>query len=198
MRNGDSLSGNSMPSMKPNSPVIRTGWVKVTRSRLEDGKNIPAHTYINAKGCRAELITELARVMCDVDVLVLPTNKKPAQVLGYELTPLGDTELSLTRPFKLMGNPALALCSGFTAGGLPLSIQNVDRPFEDDMVLGRGYALQKALHLRSRRPPRDYEECVIGDYAINVTEPPPICDYQAKARTATAHITVSKSGRCSC
>ncbi|MDP1702473.1 MAG: amidase family protein [Aestuariivirga sp.] len=79
--------------------------------------------------------------MRDVDVLVLPATKKPAQVLGYEHTPLGKLELSLTRPFNLTGNPSLAIYNGFAAPGLPLSIQPVGRHFEDDVVLRAGHAI---------------------------------------------------------
>ena len=124
----------------------------VTRSRLQDGKDVPAPVYINALRRRTELIGELAEVMRDVDVLVLPTAKKPAQVLGYEATPVGELELSLTRPFNLTGSPALALCNGFNAAGLPLSLQIIGRPFEDDVVLRAGHTLEQALGLRSRRP----------------------------------------------
>jgi aspartyl-tRNA(Asn)/glutamyl-tRNA(Gln) amidotransferase subunit A len=78
--------------------------------------------------------------------------KKPAQVLGFEFTELGEIEISLTRPFNLTGGPALALCNGFTADGLPLSIQIVGRHFEDGTVLRAGHALEQALSLRGRRP----------------------------------------------
>jgi aspartyl-tRNA(Asn)/glutamyl-tRNA(Gln) amidotransferase subunit A len=90
--------------------------------------------------------------MRDIDILVLPTNKVPAQVLGYEHTPLGEIEFSLTRPFNLTGGPSLALCNGFTASGLPTSIQIVGRHFEDATVLRTGHTLEAALGLRSRRP----------------------------------------------
>jgi aspartyl-tRNA(Asn)/glutamyl-tRNA(Gln) amidotransferase subunit A len=125
----------------------------VTRSRLEDGRNVLAHVYIHAMKRRTSLIDELAGVMRNIDLLVLPTTKKPAQVIGYEATPLGELELSLTRPFNLTGNPVLALCNGFSTSGLPLSIQVVGRHFADDMVLRTGHALETALDIRSMRPP---------------------------------------------
>ncbi len=124
----------------------------VSRSRLEDGKTVTAADYIQARQQQAALTAELGGIMRDVDVLVLPTNKKPAQVLGYEHTPVGQTELSLTRPFNLTGGPALTLCNGFSAGGLPTSIQIIGRHFEDDSVLKAGHALETALGLRARRP----------------------------------------------
>ena len=124
----------------------------VSRSRLQDGRDVMAADYIRAQRRQASLTAELGEIMRDVDVLVLPTNKKPAQVLGYEHAPLGQTELSLTRPFNLTGGPALTLCNGLTASGLPTSIQIYGRHFEDDTVLKVGHALETALGLRTRRP----------------------------------------------
>lgn len=124
----------------------------VSRSRLQDGRDVMAADYIRAQRQQASLTAELGEVMRDVDVLVLPTNKKPAQVLAYEHTPLGHAELSLTRPFNLTGGPALSLCNGFTASGLPTSIQIIGRHFEDSTVLKVGHALEMALGLRTRRP----------------------------------------------
>lgn len=124
----------------------------VSRSRLEDGKSVSAADYIEALRRQAALIAELVQIMRNVDLLVLPTNIKPAQILGYEHTDLGNTELSLTRPFNLTGGPALSLCNGFTSAGLPTSIQIIGRHFEDDTVLRAGRALEVALDLRGRRP----------------------------------------------
>ncbi|MBZ9996191.1 amidase [Mesorhizobium sp. BH1-1-4] len=124
----------------------------VSRSRLQDGREVMAADYIRARRRQASLTAEMGQIMWDIDVLVLPTNKKPAQVLGYEHTPLRQAELSLTRPFNLTGGPALTLCNGFTASGLPTSIQIIGRRFEDDTVLKVGHALETALGLRKRRP----------------------------------------------
>jgi aspartyl-tRNA(Asn)/glutamyl-tRNA(Gln) amidotransferase subunit A len=127
-------------------------FTAVSRSRLEDGKSVSAADYIRALGRRAEVIAELRQTMLEIDVLVLPTMKKPAQVLGFEFTPLGEIELSLTRPFNLTGGPSVALCNGFSPAGLPISLQIVGRHFEDEVVLRAGCALEEALGLRSRRP----------------------------------------------
>jgi aspartyl-tRNA(Asn)/glutamyl-tRNA(Gln) amidotransferase subunit A len=124
---------------------------KVTRARLQDAKDLPAHVYITALRLREELKADLAERMREVDLLILPTMKKPAQVLGYEFLP-GATDLSLNRPFNLTGNPALALCNGFSQAGLPLSVQLIGRHHEDPTVLAAGHALQSALDLTARRP----------------------------------------------
>jgi len=125
----------------------------VSRSRLQDGRRYSAADYIRAKKRLTSAQARLHEIMRYVDVLVLPTNKKPAQVLGYEHMNLGHGELSLTRPFNLTGGPALASCNGFTRQGLPTSIQIIGRHLEDYTVLSTGVTLEHALALRDRRPP---------------------------------------------
>ena len=74
---------------------------------------------------------------------------------------------NFTIPFNLTGSPALALCNGYSASGLPLSLQIVGRPFEDAAVLqGRprlraGDAVERAA-AGARR-------CVVDD-AIGIAE----------------------------
>jgi aspartyl-tRNA(Asn)/glutamyl-tRNA(Gln) amidotransferase subunit A len=127
-------------------------FTAVSRLRLEDGKSVSAADYIRALRRRVEVIAALKQTMREIDVLVLPTMKKPAQILGFEFTALGEIELSLTRPFNLTGGPSVALCNGFSPEGLPISLQIVGRHCEDGVVLQAGCALEDALGLRSRRP----------------------------------------------
>lgn len=55
-------------------------------------------------------------------------------------------------PFNVTGNPALSMPTGFSSGGLPLSIQIVGRPFDDAKVLRIGQALETATGLSATRP----------------------------------------------
>lgn len=124
----------------------------VTRSRLQDGKTIPAYDYIRASRRRLELIAEIESVLRDVDVIVLPTISKPAQILGYEHTEIAKITRWLTRPFNLTGSPALSVCNGFTPSGLPLAIQIIGRRYDDGTVLQVGHAVETELATRDRRP----------------------------------------------
>jgi aspartyl-tRNA(Asn)/glutamyl-tRNA(Gln) amidotransferase subunit A len=119
----------------------------VARSRLQDGLRFSAPDHVLALRHRALVTKTLDRVLQVVDLLVLPTTKAPAQPFGYEHQP-GARDVSYTRPFNLTGNPMLALCSGFSSKGLPLSFQFVGRPFEDDLVLATGMALEAQNHDR--------------------------------------------------
>jgi aspartyl-tRNA(Asn)/glutamyl-tRNA(Gln) amidotransferase subunit A len=128
-------------------------FTAVSRSRLLDGRAYSAADYLRAQRQRRAAIADFNVTMNGFDVLVLPTTKKPAQPVGFEFTELGNVELSLSRPFNLLGVPSLALCNGFSPEGLPLSIQLVGRAFDEAMVLRVGHALETALGLRTRRPP---------------------------------------------
>ncbi len=46
----------------------------------------------------------------------------------------------------------MSMPSGFSKAGLPLAVQIVGRPFEDDLVLQIGATLEKELGLHSKRP----------------------------------------------
>jgi aspartyl-tRNA(Asn)/glutamyl-tRNA(Gln) amidotransferase subunit A len=87
--------------------------------------------------------------MRDVDVLVFPTARKVAPKLGVDRTPGGSF---YNRAFNLTGSPALSVCNGFSADGLPTALQIVGRPFEDPLVLRVGAAYERATAWRDQRP----------------------------------------------
>ena len=121
------------------------------RHRLMAGAFILASDYINAQRERSRLVTELAEVMRDVDVLIFPTARCPARPIGEDSMASGFQPF-FNRAFNVTGSPALSICNGFSDKGLPLSLQIGGRPFEDALVLQVGDALEKALGTRSRRP----------------------------------------------
>ena len=56
-------------------------------------------------------------------------------------------------PFNFTGLPALAVPCGFSASGLPLSLQIAGRAFEEATVLRVGHAYEQATEWHTRRPP---------------------------------------------
>jgi aspartyl-tRNA(Asn)/glutamyl-tRNA(Gln) amidotransferase subunit A len=123
----------------------------IGRRRIIAGAFASASDYVNAQRQRVKLTAEVAAVMRDVDILVCPTSREAAPKLGdYAHHVGGNTHYC--RPFNLTGQPALSVCNGFSAGGLPLSLQIAGRHFEDDLVLRVGDAYEKATSFRARRP----------------------------------------------
>lgn len=121
----------------------------IGRQRLAAGAFVRGSDYVNAQRRRRQLIASLAETMRDVDILVFPTARKAAPLLASDRT-LGGAFYN--RFCNLTGNPALSVCSGFSAEGLPLALQIVGRPFEDPLVLRVGTAFENATQWRQHRP----------------------------------------------
>jgi aspartyl-tRNA(Asn)/glutamyl-tRNA(Gln) amidotransferase subunit A len=119
------------------------------RRRLAAGAFVRASDYVNALRHRTRLVAEMSAAMQDCDLLVLPTKHQVAP--RFRLEP-AVREPSFTQPFNVTGFPALSVCSGFSADGLPLSLQMVGRPFEDALVLKAGNAFETATAFRATRP----------------------------------------------
>jgi Asp-tRNA(Asn)/Glu-tRNA(Gln) amidotransferase A subunit family amidase len=94
-------------------------------------------------------------------VLVAPTAHRPAPAIASATTPITSraeaatrffTRRSFTTPAALAGVPALAVPCGFSASGLPLSLQIIGRRFADATVLRVGHAYEQATDWHRRRP----------------------------------------------
>ena len=57
-----------------------------------------------------------------------------------------------TAVFNVTGHPALSLCTGYDAGGVPLNAQIVGRFFDEATVLQVAQAYESATPWRDRRP----------------------------------------------
>jgi aspartyl-tRNA(Asn)/glutamyl-tRNA(Gln) amidotransferase subunit A len=101
---------------------------------------------------RRELRAELQAAMANLDVVI--TAGAPGEAPKMDAVPRWDVfaNPNFTMPFNVSGYPALCVCSGFGAGGLPVSVQIAGKPFRDAMVLRVGDAFEKATSFRSRRP----------------------------------------------
>jgi aspartyl-tRNA(Asn)/glutamyl-tRNA(Gln) amidotransferase subunit A len=135
------------------------------------GRALPAVLYSGADYVQAQrerrlMLAEMAPVYEKFDVLVTPTAPGPAPRLGTWRTIGFWRNTSLTTPFNVTAGPALAQCMGFTAAGLPLSLQLVGRPFDEPTVLRAAHAYETATNWRRGRPSLD-------PAAVFSTDPPP-------------------------
>ena len=126
---------------------------EVLRERLLTGALVTASEYTQAQRIRAEICRETAEMLREVDVLATPTTPKPATSFAVAHDPELGFPRSNMAPFNLTGLPTLALPCGFSASGLPLSLQLSGRPFEEATVLRVGHAYERATAWHTRRPP---------------------------------------------
>jgi aspartyl-tRNA(Asn)/glutamyl-tRNA(Gln) amidotransferase subunit A len=120
---------------------------RTTRELAQIGYAYTAVDYVQAQRVRHAGQRALAETFRTVDLLLTPTTSAPAPRLPTE----PDLDLTRTDPTGLngycgtwnaTGNPALAVPAGFNAAGLPLGVQFIGRPFEDELVLSVGEAFQ--------------------------------------------------------
>ena len=121
------------------------------RYRIIAGGLVRAEDYIQAMRLRTDLARSLQAALSTVDVLMLPTGEPAGKLEPVPHSSLF-TRPSLTAAFNVGGNPALSVCSGFDARGLPFSLQIVGRLFDEATVLRAGDAYEKATPWRDKRP----------------------------------------------
>jgi aspartyl-tRNA(Asn)/glutamyl-tRNA(Gln) amidotransferase subunit A len=129
------------------------------RTYLELGNFVLAKDYVHALRYRTHLGEKVADAFEKVDVLAVPTLPITAHPIGQEKTTIRGKEVSVfaslihnTEPFNLTGLPALVMPCGFSAKGLPISLQLVGPPFAEDRLLPIGHAYQGATDWHKKRP----------------------------------------------
>jgi len=129
------------------------------RTRLMLGAFVTGVHYVRAQQARALLRREVDEALARRDVLLAPATPITAPAIEARQATLGDGPadirsalIRLTRPFNFSGHPACALPCGVTAGGLPIGMQIVGRPFDEATVLRAADAYQRLTDWHARRP----------------------------------------------
>jgi aspartyl-tRNA(Asn)/glutamyl-tRNA(Gln) amidotransferase subunit A len=120
------------------------------RRRLMMGAVVRGSDYVNAQRERLKLTQGMARLMTDVDILLLPATRFGACDFGEDV--LGAKGAFFGRPFNVTGYPAAVAPAGMDDHGMPLAVQIAGRPFEDRLVAAVGSAIEAELGFRHLRP----------------------------------------------
>ncbi len=127
---------------------------------------IPGSAVNTAHRVRRLVYEGFERAFDRVEVMVVPTIAFPAPTIeeldrgradidGREVR-LSDHRGNLftlcTIPFNQTGLPALSVCCGFSPSGLPIGMQIVGRPFDEETVLRVGHAYERAAGWYKRTP----------------------------------------------
>ena len=110
--------------------------------------------YGKAQAARTLIRQDFEEAFKDVDLIVTPVMPTTAFKLGEKADDPLQMYLSdiYTISVNLAGLPAIALPCGFSSAGLPIGLQIIGRPFEEEAVLRAAHAYEQLTDWRLRRP----------------------------------------------
>ncbi len=144
---------------------------RALRAKMQAGFCVRAVDYLAALRERRRLALATDALVRTVDALLLPCAFHVAPSLREPETVPAFTRDTACSVFNVTGHPALSLCTGFTAHGLPLNAQLVGRYFDEATVLRVAQAYEAMTPWRTRKPdPAPHApEPIMPD-----TTPPPV------------------------
>lgn len=110
--------------------------------------------YSKAQAVRTLIKQDFDQAFEEVDVLVTPVMPTPAFQLGEKIEDPLQMYLSdlYTISASLAGIPAISIPCGFSQHGLPIGLQIMGRPFEEETVLRVARAYELVTNWRKKRP----------------------------------------------
>jgi aspartyl-tRNA(Asn)/glutamyl-tRNA(Gln) amidotransferase subunit A len=130
------------------------GFSSDIRRRILPACVFTALDYMSAQRMRRQLIDEARPVFGKYDALLTLGNGPAPKVEDHSSVSSWNLP-KITTAFNVIGGGAVSICNGFSAKGLPLSMQIASRPFEDATALAIAHAYEKATDWRARRPKLD-------------------------------------------
>jgi aspartyl-tRNA(Asn)/glutamyl-tRNA(Gln) amidotransferase subunit A len=116
---------------------------------LDQGSLIPATDYIQAQRLRRSLAQDFAKIWSEADCLFTPATAITAPPIGQTTVTIAGTPepvrpaaTRMSRPFNVLGLPAISIPCGLDSSGLPIGLQIVAPPFEEASLLRVGAALE--------------------------------------------------------
>lgn len=126
--------------------------------RVQSGFFISGERYAHALRARALFTRRVNAAFEKVDVIATPTVATPAPLQGADRMEIGGVNTNVreallrdTRIFNASRLPAVAMPTGFSADGLPLSMQIAGPAFQDALTLRVAHAYQQSTDWHTAR-----------------------------------------------
>lgn len=110
------------------------------RGMIAAGLLISASTYVKTQRIRSQFTQEIAATLERFDCFLTPATTTPAP------TGLGSTgDPAFNSPWSFCGFPSITVPSGLTDDRLPMGLQLVGRPFEEEAVLRAAHWCERII-----------------------------------------------------
>ncbi|MFY9136639.1 amidase [Zwartia sp.] len=127
-------------------------YAEMSRRKLMCGAFLSAGDYVQAMQMRGALIDRVNHAFKNVDILLAANSLDPA----CRIEDVKEVVRTYTRqarvPFNLTGHPALAMMSGLSSEGLPVSLQLIGKNYDEVTVLRAGAAFEQATPWHTMHP----------------------------------------------
>lgn len=110
--------------------------------------------YLKAQKVRTKIKEDFDNAFRDVDCIITPTSPTAAFKIGERLEDPLSMYLSdiYTIPVNLAGLPAISLPCGFTGDELPIGLQIIGKPFDEETLFRAAYTYEQNTDWHKKRP----------------------------------------------
>jgi aspartyl-tRNA(Asn)/glutamyl-tRNA(Gln) amidotransferase subunit A len=110
--------------------------------------------YLKALKVRTKIKEDFDKAFKSCDCVVTPTSPTPAFRIGERTSDPIAMYLSdiYTIPANLAGLPAISVPCGFSSAGLPIGLQIMAKPFDEETIFRAAYTFEQSTAHHKRRP----------------------------------------------
>lgn len=110
--------------------------------------------YLKALKVRTKIKEDFDKAFSSCDCIVTPTTPTPAFKIGEKANDPLAMYLSdiFTIPANLAGLPGISIPCGFSSGDLPIGLQIMAKPFDEETIFRSSYAFEQSTDFHKRRP----------------------------------------------
>ena len=154
VRYGLRVPGKDLIEMYENTRA--QGFGNEVKRRIMIGTYVLSSGYYDAYYLKAQQVRRLIKndfdsVFNEVDTILTPTAPSSAFKIGAKTEDPISMYLNdvFTVPINLAGLPAISIPGGSDESGLPLGLQLIGKPFDEQTVLNAAYALEEKIDFKS-------------------------------------------------
>ena len=125
---------------------------RAARERIVRGRSVGASTYLRVQEARESTTLRFRESLRAFDVLLTPTlpfGAPRVDEVDESITPMS----VFTRPVNYLGGCAISLPCGFDGSGMPLGVQLIAAPWQEELLLSVGAEFQRASDWHLYAPP---------------------------------------------